>query len=174
MARVRRQGDVDRLAIGRLVHSVRAVVVLHVAGAALGGEGLFHVPTSLELGEDRLVGEPYHVGEHVEAPAVRHAEHDATGAARARAMISGVRPSGPGSSAGSPGGAEPSGSSRAAMCPKWRIAFTSAMAAATCLRSSRDEGRGTGDGVGGAVTVATRPTSRVPRPCNPRLSRIEP
>ena len=50
-------------------------------------------------------------------------------------MISGVRPNGSGSSAGSPGGGLPSGSSLAARCPKDRYARTSATAAATALRS---------------------------------------
>ena len=47
------------------------------------------------------------------------------------AMTSGVRPSGPGSSAGSPIGGVPSGSSSAARWPCIRNAFTSAIAAAT-------------------------------------------
>ena len=46
-------------------------------------------------------------------------------------MISGVRPSGSGSSAGSPTGSLPSGSSRAARYPCVRCAFTIDMAAAT-------------------------------------------
>src|SRR5207245_2051800 len=79
----------------------------------------------------------------------------------------GVSPSGPGSSAGSPGGSEPSGSRRAARWPKWRMAFTRAMAAATCFNSSGGGKREVG-GVGSAA--ATAPVSRLPPPDRPRLS----
>ena len=62
----------------------------------------------------------------------------------------GIRRSG--SRAGSPGGSEPSGSSRAARCPCIRIALTSAIAAAmpprSSLSSSATAGAGAGSGAG--------------------------
>ena len=53
----------------------RAVVVLDVAGAA-DGQALDDVVArpALELGHDRRVVAPQHVGQHVEAAAVRHAD----------------------------------------------------------------------------------------------------
>ena len=54
-----------------------AVVVLHVAGAALGHRRVHvHRLLALELGDDRLVGPADGVREHVQAAAVGHAEHD--------------------------------------------------------------------------------------------------
>ncbi len=53
------------------------------------------------------------------------------------AISSGVRPSGSGSSAGSPSGSEPSGSSRAARWPCVRCALISDIAAWTACSSSR-------------------------------------
>src|SRR3989442_5228152 len=79
-------------------------------------------------------------------------------------MISDVSPSGPGSRAGSPGGVEPSGSSCAAWYPKFRMAFTSAMAAATCFSSSPPTapGRGeTGEGCSGAAERSEEYTSEL-------------
>src|SRR5881397_2101389 len=76
------------------------------------------------------------------------------------AKTSGVSPSGAGSSAGSPGGSEPSGSRRAAMWPKWRNAFTSDIAAATCRKSS---GIGTRRLHGGHVSCFPFPDSRQPQ-----------
>ena len=69
--------DLDRLAVGQQVGAVGAVVVLDVARAALGdrGDGLER-GGPLELGEDRVVGAPEVVREHVEAPAVGHPDHD--------------------------------------------------------------------------------------------------
>ena len=65
------------LAGRRLARALGAEVVLDVAGAALrvGRDGLERA-LALELAEDRLVGTAEHVREHVQAPAVRHAEHD--------------------------------------------------------------------------------------------------
>ena len=53
----------------------RAVVVLHIAGAA-DGQALDHVVAgpALELGHDRRVVAPQNVREHIQAPAVRHAQ----------------------------------------------------------------------------------------------------
>ena len=49
-----------------------AEVVLHVAVAGR----LARQQAALELGEDHLVRLAQHVGEHVQPPAVRHADHD--------------------------------------------------------------------------------------------------
>ncbi len=75
VARVRRERDVD-LAVRRDALAVRAEVVLHVAGAALGvrADRLEH-PLALELAQDRLVRAADDVREHVETAAVRHADH---------------------------------------------------------------------------------------------------
>ena len=75
VARVRRERDVD-LAVRRDALALRAEVVLHVAGAALGvrADRLEH-PLALELAQDRLVRTADDVREHVEAAAVRHADH---------------------------------------------------------------------------------------------------
>ena len=76
MARVRRQRDRHAAPALRPVGARGAVVVLHVAGAALGrggvgGQGLL----ALELHQDRLVGAPHRVGQHVQPSAVGHAEN---------------------------------------------------------------------------------------------------
>src|SRR5205823_2886904 len=70
-------------------------------------------------------------------------------------MISGLSPRGPGSSAGSPGGSAPRGSSRAAIWPKLRMALTRAMAAATCFSSSGYGMRDTGC-VGAVAEIMAR------------------
>ena len=77
VARVGLQPDDDRAVVGQLVGALGAVVVLDVAGAALRdrGHGLDR-GGALELAEDRLVGAPEVVGEHVEPAAVRHADDD--------------------------------------------------------------------------------------------------
>ena len=67
VARIGRQADGDRLALRGHVRAFGAVVVLHVAGAALGRElPAFDLPAALELGEDGLVGPADGVGQHVE------------------------------------------------------------------------------------------------------------
>ena len=87
VARIGRERDGDRLAAGRDVGAFGAVVVLHVAGAALGGElPALHLPTALELGEDRLVRTPHRVSQHVEPAAMRHADHHVAGARAGRAL----------------------------------------------------------------------------------------
>src|SRR5439155_14717342 len=72
----------------------------------------------------------------------------------------GIRRSG--SSAGSPGGSEPSGSSRAARWPCMRYALTSAIAAATPPKSSSSAagGAAAGMGAGAAAAAAPLPPSR--------------
>ena len=61
----------------RRVGAAGAVVVLDVAGAALGRGGVDRERLlALELGEDRLVGTADRVRQHVEPAAVRHPEHD--------------------------------------------------------------------------------------------------
>src|SRR3954466_9870893 len=69
-----------------------------------------------------------------------------------RPMISGVRPTVLGSSAGSPSGSEPSGSRRAARCPWVRCALTSDVAAWTAwsIASSGMPAGGGGGPRGGA------------------------
>ena len=71
MAGVRRERDVDRAAVGRAMVVGEPEVVLHVAVAVDVGRQ----QRALELGEDQLVGLLEDVGQHVEAAAVRHAEH---------------------------------------------------------------------------------------------------
>ena len=81
VARVGRQRHGDRLAARQLVGARGAVVVLHVAGAALGHRGIgIEVLLALELHQDRLVGAADRVREHVQPAAVRHAEHHLAGA----------------------------------------------------------------------------------------------
>ena len=70
MARVAGEGEAHRAAARRLVAALGAEVVLHVA-RALGRVG---VELALELPEDLPVGLADHVGEHVQAAAVRHAD----------------------------------------------------------------------------------------------------
>ena len=75
------------LFLPRPVRALGAVVVLHVAGAALGRElARFDVAAALELGEDRLVRPAHGMGQHVEPPAVRHADHHVARAALGRAL----------------------------------------------------------------------------------------
>ncbi len=51
-------------------------MVLHVAGTTVGREpGQLRVLGPLEFGEDGLVGPADSMGQHVETPAVRHAQH---------------------------------------------------------------------------------------------------
>ncbi len=70
MRRIRRQRHVHDVAV-ELAVGGGAEVILHVAGAlhVLGIGGM-----ALELREQRRVGLQHHVGEHVEAPAMRHAD----------------------------------------------------------------------------------------------------
>ena len=87
VARVRVEADGDLLAVGGLVDAAVAVVVLDVAGAAVGdrGDRLDRVDPlrALELGEDRLDRAAEVVGEDAEAAAVGHPEDDLLGAAAA-------------------------------------------------------------------------------------------
>ena len=86
MARIRGESDRDPLAAGELVGARRAVVVLHVAGAALGHRGIgLEVLLALEFHEDRLVRAAHRVRQHVEATAVRHAENHLARAGSGRA-----------------------------------------------------------------------------------------
>ena len=74
--------DADRLAGGEPVGALGAVVVLDVAGSALGDRRhRLERRGALELGEDRLVGAAEVVGEHVQAAAVRHPDDDLARAA---------------------------------------------------------------------------------------------
>ena len=76
MAGVGLEVDADRSALGQLVGPLRAVVVLHVAGAALRDRRhRLQRRGALELREDRVVGASQVVREHVQAPAVGHADH---------------------------------------------------------------------------------------------------
>ena len=76
MTRVGRQAHGDGLALRGDVGAFGAVVVLHVAGAALRRElPALDQPAALELGEDRLVGPAHRVGQHVEPAAMGHADH---------------------------------------------------------------------------------------------------
>ncbi len=87
VARVALQADADRLAVAEVVVALGAVVVLDVAGAALGDrrDGLER-GGALELGEDRVVRPAEVVGEHVEPAAVGHADHDLAGALAGREL----------------------------------------------------------------------------------------
>ena len=81
------QAHDDRLAAGQRVGALRAVVVLDVAGAALGqGGDRLERRGALELGEDRVIGPAQVVGQDVEAAAVGHADHDLAGAAGRRQL----------------------------------------------------------------------------------------
>ena len=81
VARVRREQHLD-LAVLRQADALRAVVVLHVAGAALGVvRDRLERPLALELLEDHLVRTTERVGDDVQPAAVRHAEHDVLRAA---------------------------------------------------------------------------------------------
>ncbi len=86
VARIRVEAHPDLGAILRLVDALVAVVVLDVAGAAGrdGGQRLDRLDRlrPLELGEDRLNRPPDVVGEHAEASAVGHADHDVVSALR--------------------------------------------------------------------------------------------
>ena len=87
VAGVRLQAHDHRRVVGQLVGALGAVVVLDVAGAALRdrGHGLDR-GGALELAPDRLVGAAEVVGEHVEAAAVGHADHDLAGAVGGREL----------------------------------------------------------------------------------------
>ncbi len=77
----------DRLAAQQLVGALGAVVVLDVAGPALGDRGdRLERLGALELGEDRPVRAAEVVREHVEPAAVGHPDDDLAGAARAREL----------------------------------------------------------------------------------------
>ena len=96
------------------------------------------------------------------------------------AISSGVRPSGSGSSAGSPSGSEPSGSSRAARWPCVRWALSSDVAACTACSSSSvgaapaasatGAARGRGRGRRGAAARAAGPSAT---PRSPKTSLVE-
>ncbi len=85
------------------------------------------------------------------------------------AIISGVRPTLIGSSAGSPGGTDPSGSSVAARCPWLRVALTTDIATPTQAISSSSlapvasGGAAAGAGAAGAATGAAWPSPSEPR-----------
>ena len=81
------QAHDDRLAARQLVGALGAVVVLDVAGAALRDRrDRLERRGALELGEDRVVRAAEVVGEHVEAAAVGHPDHDLARAARRRQL----------------------------------------------------------------------------------------
>ena len=76
VARVRRERD-RHLARPGLAGPGRGEVVLDVARAALVvDDDRVDRALALELAQDRLVGAPDRVDEHVQAPAVRHPDHD--------------------------------------------------------------------------------------------------
>ncbi len=76
MARVRRERHLN-LPRPRLARLGRGEVVLHVAGAALGvGHEGVDRPLALELAQDRRVVAADHMGEDVEAAAMRDADDD--------------------------------------------------------------------------------------------------
>jgi len=81
MARVRRQRQVDRLPVGGHVVAREPEVILHVAIAAhrLG-------QVLLELAEDHSIRLVQSVSQHVEPPAVRHADDDLADAELGRAL----------------------------------------------------------------------------------------
>ena len=72
MRGVGREREVDVLAVGQVAIGRGAEMVLHVTRA----QNLVIDRVALELREDGGVGLAHHVGENVEAPAMRHAEHD--------------------------------------------------------------------------------------------------
>ena len=81
VARIRRQDDAHLGVVGSEIGALRAEVVLHVVGPALRrGRGLATGASRLEFGEDRLVADPDDVRQHVQAAAVRHADHHLAGA----------------------------------------------------------------------------------------------
>ena len=60
-----------------LAYAVGAVVVLDVAGTAGGHQRLdVRIGLALELGEDLRIGQTEHMGLHVEAATMGHAERD--------------------------------------------------------------------------------------------------
>ena len=71
MTGVRRECQRELVAARRDVRAGGAEVVLHVAGAL----GRHRVELALELTEDLSVRLADHIGEHVQAPSMRHAEH---------------------------------------------------------------------------------------------------
>ena len=73
MARVGGELDLEGGARRRFVRAERAEVVLHVSGALYRRR----VDVALELLENLVVALAHDVGEHVEAPAMSHAEHGA-------------------------------------------------------------------------------------------------
>ena len=87
MARVGVEADGDLLALAGLVDPLVAVVVLDVAGAAVGDRGdrlhRLDLLGALELGQDRLDRAAEVVGEDGEPAAVGHAEDDLLGAGAA-------------------------------------------------------------------------------------------
>ena len=87
VARVRVEADRGLLALEALVDAAVAVVVLDVAGAAVGDrrDRLHRARAAcraLELGEDRFDRAAEVVGEDAEPAAVGHPEDDLVGAAR--------------------------------------------------------------------------------------------
>ncbi len=84
MAGIGRERDGHVLAARRVVHTFRAVVVLHVAGAGVPAFGFrrFLAAPTLELGQDRFVRHVHDVRQHIEPPAVRHADHRLAGPMR--------------------------------------------------------------------------------------------
>ena len=85
MTRIRHERD-RHIAARRRAHGVRAEVVLHVAGVARRLRAVLPVELLKNVG-GRLLE---HVREHIDAPAVRHADHDILGARRRRARDRGV------------------------------------------------------------------------------------
>ena len=85
--RVRLEVDEDRLAAAQRVGALGAVVVLHVAGAALRDrrDGLER-GGALELGEDRVVRPAEVVGQDVQPAAVGHAHDDLARPVRRREL----------------------------------------------------------------------------------------
>ena len=79
VARVRGERDRDLAGLG-LAGPGRGEVVLDVTGSALVvDDDRVDRPLALELAQDRLVGTADRVHEHVQAPAVRHPDHDLVG-----------------------------------------------------------------------------------------------
>ena len=77
VARIGLQVHPDRAAVGQLVGALGAVVVLDVAGPPLRDRrDRLERRGALELGEDRVVGAPEVVREHVQPPAVGHPHDD--------------------------------------------------------------------------------------------------
>ena len=76
VARVGREGDAKLRAVRGGVRSIRAEVVLDVVENALRGASIRPSAAGLELRKDRLVADSHDVSQHVQTPAMRHAEDD--------------------------------------------------------------------------------------------------